>query len=314
MGKVAFVFPGQGAQKVGMGYDISREYPEAMEVFERANESLQIDIKDMCFNGPEEELIKTENTQPAILTTSIAILAVIKKYNIDADVTAGLSLGEYASLVYSGAIEFEDAVRLVKKRGKYMQETVPIGKGTMAAIIGLDRDDVEEIVKEAKEYGIVEGANYNCPGQIVISGEVSGVEKACEIAKEKGAKKAVMLPVSAPFHSELLKPAGEKLFEHLKDIEIKNLNKRVISNVTGKYINSSDEIKGLLKDQVSKPVLWEDSIKLMLDDGIDTFIEIGPGKSLSSFAKKIAKKEDKKITTFSVRNLKSLEKLLNKMG
>lgn len=314
MSKVAFLFPGQGAQSVGMGKDICENYPEAAEIFKRANDSLDMDIQKMCFEGPEDELVKTENTQPAILTTSIAILKVIEKeLEIEAQVTAGLSLGEYTSLVYSGALEFEDAVKLVKKRGKYMQEAVPVGEGTMAAIVGLEREQVEEVVNEASSEGIVEGANYNCPGQIVISGEVKAIEKACEIAKEKGAKKALILPVSAPFHCEMLKPAGEKLSEELENIEISSIEKKVISNVTADYIENKDDIKNLLIEQVSKPVLWEDTIELMLKNGVDTFIEIGPGKAISGFIKKTIRKHKEyknKVKTYNVQDIDSLNKLI----
>ncbi|MTI47697.1 MAG: ACP S-malonyltransferase [Firmicutes bacterium] len=314
MGKVAFLFPGQGAQYVGMGKDIYDKYPKAAEVFDKANESLGMDIKKMCFEGPEEQLVKTENTQPAILTTSIAFLRVIEEeLGLKADVTAGLSLGEYCSLVYSGALSFEDAVKLVKKRGKYMQEAVPVGKGTMAAIIGLKRDEVEEAIAGASSAGIVEGANYNCPGQIVISGEVPAVEKACELAKEKGAKRALILPVSAPFHCQMLKPAGVKLNEELENVTLSPMNKQVISNVTASYIGNESEIQGLLTDQVSKSVLWEDTIELMLKDGVETFIEIGPGKSITGFIKKTIRKHKeykKVVSTYNVEDLDSLNKLI----
>lgn len=313
MGKVAFLFPGQGAQYVGMGKDIYEKYPKAAEVFKKANESLGIDIKKMCFEGPEDELIKTENTQPAILTTSIALLKVIEdEFGLEADVTAGLSLGEYCSLVYSGAIDFEEAVRTVKKRGKFMQEAVPVGKGTMAAIIGLEREDVEVIINEASSAGIVEGANYNCPGQIVISGEINAVEKACELAKEKGAKRALILPVSAPFHCQMLEPAGVKLNKELEGITISPMKKKVISNVTANYIEDETQIKDLLTRQVSKSVLWQGSIELMLKDGVETFIEIGPGKSITGFIKKTVKKHKEykdKVKTYNVEDIDSLEKL-----
>ncbi|EOD00560.1 ACP S-malonyltransferase [Caldisalinibacter kiritimatiensis] len=314
MSKIAFIFPGQGAQYVGMGKEIAMEHKSAQDIFEKANESLGFDIKKMCFEGPEEELVKTEYTQPAILTTSIAILSVIQQNGIEADITAGLSLGEYSALVYAGALKFEDAVKLVNKRGKYMQEAVPLGKGNMAAIIGLDRKEVDSIIKEAQDVGTVEGANYNCPGQIVISGEINAVEKACELAKEKGAKKAVLLPVSAPFHCSLLKPAGERLSEKMESLNIGSLQRKVISNVTGDYIANEKDIKDLLIKQVSKSVLWQDSIELMLDGGYDTFIEIGPGKTLTAFTKKTARKLKKKVKCYNVENTKTLNKLLTELG
>ncbi|QIB26230.1 ACP S-malonyltransferase [Caloranaerobacter azorensis] len=309
MNKIAFIFPGQGAQYVGMGMDIVENYRAAAEVFDIANESLGFDLKRLCFEGPNEELIKTENTQPAILTTSIAILKVIDELGLKAEITAGLSLGEYSSLVYSGAFKFEEAVKLVKVRGKLMQETVPFGVGTMAAIIGLERDVVEEVVRESSDVGVVECANYNCPGQIVISGEVKAVEKACDIAKEKGAKKALKLSVSAPFHSSLLRPAGDKLNEELKKVSIAEMKTKVVSNVTAKIIENESEIRELLSKQVFMPVLWQDSIEFMIKYGIDTFIEIGPGKSLSSFVKKTAKKLGVKVTTINVENMTTLSKL-----
>ncbi len=311
MSKTAFLFPGQGAQYVGMGKEISENFDIAREVFDSANTAIDMDIKDICFNGPEEDLMKTENTQPAILATSIAILKVAQEKGFKADVTAGLSLGEYTSLVYSGAMDFSEAIKLVKKRGSYMQQAVPEGKGAMAAILGLDREVVEQVIEQSKSKGIISGANYNCPGQVVLSGEIEAIDKAIEIAKEKGAKRAMLLPVSAPFHCEMLKPAGEKLKLALEDIEIKNMNTKVISNVTGEYIKSSEDIKDLLVKQVSSSVLWEDSIELMLRDGVDRFIEIGPSKTLSAFVKRIARNNGKKVKCFNIENLQSLEKTLD---
>lgn len=311
MGKLAFLFPGQGSQYLGMGKEISEEYTIAKEVFDDANESTGMDIRDICFNGPEDELVKTENTQPAILTASVAILKVAEEHGLKADVTAGLSLGEYTSLIYSGAIDFKQAVGLVKKRGRYMQEAVPEGLGTMAAILGLSRELVDEVIEESKKDGIISGANYNCPGQIVISGQIKAIETATKLAKEKGAKRAIVLPVSAPFHCEMLKPAGDNLREALEDIEIKDMTTRVISNVSGEYIKDSGHIKDLLVKQVSSSVLWEDSIDLMLEDGVDTFIEIGPGKTLTAFVKKIAKKNGKKVSCLNIEDLESLKKTLD---
>lgn len=309
MSRIAFIFPGQGAQYVGMGSDIVKNYKVASEVFDIANESLGFDLKKLCFEGPDEELVKTENTQPAILTTSIAILKVIEELGIRGEITAGLSLGEYSSLVYSGALKFEDAVKLVKVRGKLMQEAVPLGVGTMAAIIGLEKEIVEKVVNEARKIGIVECANYNCPGQIVISGEIKAVEKACIIAKEKGAKKALKLSVSAPFHSSLLKPAGDKLRDELENISINKMTTKVVSNVTANIVEDGKEIKELLAKQVFMPVLWQDSIEFMINNGVDTFVEIGPGKSLSSFVKKTAKKLGIKVRTINIENMDTLSKL-----
>jgi len=313
MRNIAFLFPGQGAQYVGMGKEIASVYPEAKNVFEVANECLNLDITKLCFEGPENELMKTENTQPAILATSIAILNVVRKMELEANVTAGLSLGEYTSLVYSGALEFTDALKLVKKRGQIMQKAVPLGVGTMAAIMGLSRNDVNSIINETSTMGTIEAANYNCPGQIVLSGEISTIQEACRIAKLRGAKKAVVLPVSAPFHCSMLKSAGEMLNEELENIELNKMRVKVISNVTANYINDLNEIKSLLVKQVCNSVLWEDSINRMLKDNIDVFVEIGPGKTLSSFTKKIAKQNGKKIRCFNVEKLEHLNNLIKSL-
>ncbi len=313
MGKIAFVFPGQGAQHVGMGKEIVEKYKIANEIFDISSEILSLDMKKLCFQGPEEELMKTEFTQPAILATSIAILNVIEEYGLSADVCAGLSLGEYSALVYSKALNYEDAIGLVRKRGKYMQEAVPEGKGTMAAILGLNNNEIIDIIEKACLKGIVEGANYNCPGQVVLSGEIEAVKEACTIAKEKGAKKAMILPVSAPFHCSMLIDAGMKLSYELNNIKINRPLKRIISNVTADYIENSDEIKDLLINQVSMPVLWEQSVERMINDGVDTLIEIGPGKTLVGFAKKIGKKCDKNLSLYNVENIETLENLLTKL-
>ncbi|MDF2531553.1 MAG: fabD [Clostridia bacterium] len=303
MSKIACIFPGQGAQYSGMGKEIAENYKQAMDIFDIASERLGIDMKKLCFEGSEEELKKTENTQPSILTTSIAILEVLKLNGITPDVTAGLSLGEYSALVASNAISFADAVAVVKKRGKYMQEAVPMGEGTMAAVLGMEKGDVIECLKMASGYGVVEAANYNCPGQIVIAGHTKAVEHACGILKEKGARRAMLLPVSAPFHSSLLKPAGEKLADELENIEVKDLQIPVVSNVNAQVIKNKYQVKQCLIEQVSSSVLWEDSIRHMIDMGVDTFIEVGPGKSLSAFVKKI----DENVAVFNVEDMQSLE-------
>ena len=307
MGKIAFLFAGQGSQTPGMGKELADNFKCANDVFDEASAALGFDIKDMIFNGDKETLMITENTQPTIVTMSVAALRVLEEKGVKPDVVAGLSLGEYSAHVASGSLDFSDAVKLVRKRGKYMQEEVPVGKGAMAAIIGLDADTVRKVAGEASELGVCTGANFNCPGQIVVSGEVQAVQKCCELAKEAGAKRALMLDVSAPFHCSLLKGAGEKLAKELENVQIGDMSIPIITNVTADYIKDKNEIKSLLQKQVSTSVLWEDTIRRMINDGVDTFIEIGPGKTLSGFVKKI----DKTLNIFNVEDMASLEKTLN---
>lgn len=314
MRKIAFVFPGQGAQYVGMGKEFAENFSTAKRVYEEASDHLGYNMAKLCFEGPDDELVKTENTQPAILTTSIALMRVVEGEGILCDMTAGLSLGEYASLVKSNVFRFHDAVKIVKNRGKYMQEAVPMGIGTMAAILGLDRDKLEECLTSCSQHGIVEAANYNSPGQIVISGEVEAVKKAVKKASELGAKKAVILPVSAPFHCSLLKPAGEKLQRDLEKADIQSPEIPVVTNVEAKILRDKEEVIPSLVQQVSKSVLWQDSVELMLQNGIDTFIEIGPGKTLASFIKRIAKGTDKQIKTYSIEDINGLKTILQELN
>ena len=303
--KTSFLFSGQGAQAIGMGKELCENFPAADAVFETASKALGFDIKDMIFNGDSETLMITENTQPAILTMSVAALRAVETLGIKPDVVAGLSLGEYTAHVAAGSMDFEDAVKLVKKRGKYMQEEVPVGVGAMAAIIALDEETVREVCRIASEKGIAEPANFNCPGQITVAGGKAAVEYACEIAKEKGAKRAMLLPVSAPFHCSMLKGAGEKLARELEHVTVSDLQVPLITNVTGSYVGSKDEIKDLLIRQVSSSVLFEASLRRMLEDGVDTFIEIGPGKALSGFVKKITRE----AAVYNVEDMASFEKL-----
>jgi len=311
MGKVAFIFPGQGAQYVGMGKDFYESFKESRLVYEEANDSLNMDLKSMCFEGSEEELMKTENTQPAILATSIAIMKALEKEGIDCDYTAGLSLGEYTALVKSGGIKLSDALKLVKIRGKLMQEAVPQGIGGMAAILGLEREKIKEAIEEVKDKFLVEIANYNSPEQIVISGIKEGVEIACRKALELGAKKAIILPVSAPFHSSLLEPAGEKLKDVLETTTLFDLQKDLISNVDAKPVVKKDEVKEKLVKQVSSSVLWQDSIEFLIEKNVDTFIEIGPGKSLTGFVKRISKALDKNVKAYHVNNIDTFNKTVS---
>lgn len=306
MGKIAFLFSGQGAQTVGMGKELAENYKVADEIFDVASESLGLDMKQMVWESDEETLKITENTQPAIVTMSIAALRVLEEEGIGADVVAGLSLGEYSAHVASGSLAFADAVRLVRKRGKYMQEEVPVGKGAMAAIMGMDDVAVYAVCDKVQSVGIVSPANFNCPGQITVAGEIAAVEAACEIAKEMGAKRALLLPVSAPFHCSMLTGAGEKLEKEMEHVAFSDMKIPLITNVTADYVASKEDIKPLLVRQVSSSVLWEKSIRRMLADGVDTFVEVGPGKALSGFMRKI----DKEATVYNVEDMKSLEAVL----
>lgn len=308
--KTAFLFSGQGAQTIGMGKELCENFAIASDTFDAASEAIGIDMKAMIFDGDSETLMITENTQPAILTMSIAAYRVVESMGFRPDVVAGLSLGEYSAHVAAKSMNFEDAVRLVKKRGKYMQEEVPVGVGAMAAILALDADAVYAICKDASAKGIVEPANFNCPGQITVAGEKEAVAYACELAKERGAKRAVMLPVSAPFHCSMLKGAGEKLKRELENVPVSDLAVPLITNVTADYVKSKDEIKDLLVRQVSSSVLFEKSLRRMLADGVDTFVEIGPGKTLCGFVKKITKD----VSVYHVEDMQSLEEVKAALG
>lgn len=308
MGKVALVFPGQGAQYVGMAKDLYENNTVAKSVIDEASDALNMDLKNLMFNGNEEELSKTENTQPAMVTHSVAVLKAVRaEIDLKYNACLGLSLGEYSALVAADAIDFKDAVCLVKKRGKFMQETVPTGVGAMAAILGLDRNALESVVKDIQG-GIVEVANYNSPGQIVISGENEKIEEAIVKCKEAGAKRAVKLNVSGPFHSSMLKEAGVKLASELEKVNMTKPKVDVVANVNADYYKN--EGKELLIKQVSSSVLWEDSIERLLNDGYDTFIEMGPGKTLKAFIKKIASNKKANVNIYNIDGIDSLNEFV----
>lgn len=289
MTKTAFLFAGQGAQYVGMGRDFYEKYSRVREIFGQASEVLGFDLARLCFEGPEEALTETANAQPAILTVSYAIFEMVREAGLAPDVAAGLSLGEYTALVAAGSIDFPSAVALVRQRGKFMQEAVPLGEGTMAAILGLEREKVEEACRLASDAGVVEPANYNCPGQLVIAGQVGAVQKAVNLAKEAGAKRAMMLAVSAPFHCSMMKPAGDRLAEVLDQTPVGDARISVVANAAADYVGRADQIRKSLVRQVSAPVRFEDSVRRMIDDGVGRFLEIGPGKTLSGFVKKVSR-------------------------
>lgn len=308
MNKLAFVFPGQGAQAVGMGKDLFDQYDVAKRLFAEADEALGYSIKDMCFEGPADDLKLTANTQPAILTVSVIVNEVLKEHGVQPDVAGGHSLGEYSALVAAGVLSFQDAVALVHKRGQYMQEAVPVGEGGMAAIIGLDDEAIAAACEKAtKEAGEVQPVNFNCPGQTVIAGTTHGVEKAVEELKAAGAKKAVVLPVSAPFHSTLMKPAAEKLAAELDKVAIHDAAFPVVSNFTGELETKAEEIKANLVAQADHPVRWIACVKTMQAFGADTFVEAGPGKTLCGFNRRI----DRSLKSLNVENLESLQKTLD---
>lgn len=306
--KIAFLFPGQGAQYINMGKSLYENINECKEIFDKGEEILEMPIKDIIFDGSEETLKSTKYNQPAILLTSLACQKALELEGIEADYVAGLSLGEYSGLVYSGIVSFEDGVKLVKTRATIMDEGIEEGVGSMAAVMKLSKEKVDTLLKEASKFGVVEAANYNCPGQVVITGEVDAIRESVSIAKALGGL-CIPLKVSGPFHSSLYEEASFKYYESIKDVEINEPKKVMYSNVLGKPYSKQDDIRDLLRKQIMSPVLFEDSINHMLDQGIDTFIELGPGKTLSRFVKKI----DKKANVYNIEDLDTLKSTVEKI-
>ena len=288
--KTAFLFPGQGSQKVGMVQDLFENYDSVKALIKEADETLGFSISKMMFEGPDTELMKTEFTQPAILTASVAVWQVLKEHGLTPDIAAGHSLGEYSALVAAGAISFADAVHTVHLRGRFMQEAVPLGEGSMAAVIGSNPETIVKVCGEVSTEDLpVQAVNFNCPGQVVIAGATAAVEKACEALKEAGARRAIMLKVSAPFHSTLMDPAALRLKEVLDKIDIHDTAIPVVANVNAKEETKADEIRKNLVDQAAHPVHWEESIRNMIASGVDMTVEAGPGTVLTGFMKKIAR-------------------------
>jgi len=288
MGKLAFIFPGQGSQYAGMGKEAHDSFPSARAAFEEADRALGFRLSDLCFSGPEEDLKLTQNTQPAILTTSIAILRVLEEKDLHPDYVAGHSLGEYSALVCAGALTLPEAVVAVQKRGRYMQEAVPANQGAMAAILGLDARLVAEACDQASDAGVVSPANFNSPQQTVIAGEEPAVVRASERAKEKGAKRVIPLAVSAPFHCALMAPARDRLAADLKAIQFRDLKMPLVTNVDAQAIRLGDEARDSLTRQVCAPVRWVESVRYLVACGVDRFVEVGPGRVLTGLVKKIA--------------------------
>ena len=310
MGKVAFVFPGQASQYPGMGKEMAEKHAVARAVFDEADKALGFSISQMCFEGTEDDLKLTANTQPAILTVSVAIYRVLAEKGLQPDFVAGHSLGEYSALVAAGALKFADAVQLVRKRGTYMQEAVPNGVGAMAAILGLSPAVVSDACKRSAEGEVCAPANLNSPDQTVISGHAGAVKRAVEAASQLGAKRAVILPVSAPFHSSLMQPAQEKLEKDLKNTQFSDPKFPLVTNVDADSITTGDEARDALIRQVSMPVRWEESVRTLIDDGVNTFVEVGPGRVLTGLLRQI----ERSVAALNVEDEKSLATTLEKIA
>ncbi|WP_430785995.1 ACP S-malonyltransferase [Virgibacillus flavescens] len=307
MKRIAFMFPGQGSQDIGMGKAFYDSYPEIKEMYQEADEVLKLSLSDIMFNGPKETLTATQNAQPALLLSSVAVHTMLLKNEVLPVMAVGHSLGEYSALVAAGAISLEDALQLVAVRGKLMEEAFPAGKGAMAAVLGLSENEVDKSLKSLDTDEIVDLANINCPGQIVISGSKEGIDLATSVLKDSGAKRVLPLNVSGPFHSRLMKAANEKFAEKLEAVSITDATIPVYANVTGQPVTEHSEIKELLIKQLYSPVRFEESIRKMIENGIDAFVEVGNGKVLSGLVKKI----DRKIPTFAIQDPDSMEKFIS---
>ena len=310
MSKVGFIFPGQASQYPGMGRELHDEFPVARETFEEADQALGFSLSQLCFNGPLEDLKQTENTQPAILTVSVAAYRVVNSKGFRPDYVAGHSLGEYSALVAAGSLNFQDAVCAVRNRGKYMQEAVPSGKGAMAAVLGLDQSRVEALCREAGAGEVLSVANLNSQEQVVIAGSASAVTRAIERARTRGAKRAILLPVSAPFHCALMQSAKERLERDLSAVALSPGQIPVVSNVDASAISSVDQIRDSLVRQVCSPVRWTESVQFLIHHDVRLFVELGPGRVLSGLVRQI----DRTVRTTNVEDHKSLENALDLMN
>lgn len=308
-GRVAFVFPGQGSQAVGMGRDLYENYEVAREVFAAADEALGFSLSRLCFEGPAEELQLTYNTQPALLTVSVAAYRVLEQHGVVPDVVAGHSLGEYSALVAAGALSFQDAVRLVRQRGRFMNDAVPAGEGGMGAVIGLDAAVVESLCAQVAE-GVVEPATYNCPGQVVVAGHMPAVERCLALAQEAGARRVQLLNVSGPFHCSLLAPAGQRLAEALTGVAIHDPRIPVVANVNAQPVTTAGAIRRALIEQVSKPVLWEQTVRRLIDDGVTLMVEVGEGRTLCGLARRI----DRRLECLPCGDKQGVQELLRRIG
>lgn len=308
--KIGFLFPGQGSQSVGMGKDIYEKYEEARNVYDKVRELTGVDIAKISFEGPEDILNQTKYTQLAILTESLSILEILKKNNINANISAGLSLGEYSGLIYSKALSFEEGIKLVQKRGEFMQELLPDGEWQMAAIMGMSDEEVEEVCKKVKS-GFVIPANYNCVGQVAISGEKEAVLEAEKIANDMGAKKVRVLKTAGPFHTEKLVESSNALRKELEGITINKFETKVIKNLDGEEYKDTDDVRDILAKHIINPVRFSKTLQTMINQGIDTFIEIGPGKTLSGFVKRIP--SEKEIKILNINDVPSLEEVLREV-